>query len=589
MGSLGTLLLICSGFGAAFGLILIFRRNAFVVPEKEPERTQEYLVKKVGEVFHEILTTNVAALYLDEEETRKKERLKEELRRALRTCSYGDIRAKEYVKEHIRDILLENCGIREDTIDDYFHFSGMSMSGQDRFDILLYLYKKQWQYDALAQLLKHLIPGEFDGEESLGVTRADLDKLYEDMEPALSFGDKVSVLVQRIYQIFKGNGVIDEIRDMNIDGVSAGVSGISDICYDVRILTDPEKAKDLPKSYESIWVFFRGKTIHLSFLGFGSGNELERVCKNIYRYDNPGQLSAAKGYIANEMQDGSRVIVVRPPFCESWAFFVRKFNSADSLRIDQLITGAGSGAMIGIMKGLITGCQVIGITGEQGCGKTTLLKALIGFVNPAYTLRIQELIFELNLRKLYPDRNILTFRETASVSGQEGLDVQKKTDGTVTILGEVATAPVASWLVQVSQTASRFTMFTHHAKTTKALIASLRNSLLLAGGFSNEQVAEEQAADAVNFDIHMQKDMHGHRYIERITEIVGKRGADGRCFSAVDIAIRQDGRYRIVNSPSEKALRELSSYMTEQEKRDFERIFLESEVELCEAGQSGFL
>ena len=41
MGSLGTLLLLCSGFGAAFGLILIFRRNAFVVPEKEPERKKE--------------------------------------------------------------------------------------------------------------------------------------------------------------------------------------------------------------------------------------------------------------------------------------------------------------------------------------------------------------------------------------------------------------------------------------------------------------------------------------------------------------------------------------------------------------------
>ncbi len=589
MEGLGNLLLVCAGCGVLVVLILMVRRKSAEVEWKEPERTQDHLVKRVSEVFHEILTTNVAALYLDEKETKKKERLKEELRRSLRTCSYGDIRAKEYVKEHIRDILLTNCKVSEETIDDYFHYSGTAMTGQDRFDILLYYYKKQWKYDALEQLLKHLIPDEFESGESLCVTGEELDRLYEETALYLSFGDKVSVLVQRIYQMFKGNGAVDEIRDMNIDGVSAGVSGISDTSYDTRMITHPEEIGDLPKSYESVWIFFRGKTIHLSFLGFGSRNELERVCKNIYRYDNPGQLSAARGYIANEMQDGSRVIVVRPPFSESWAFFVRKFNSAGSLQIEQLITGAGSDVIIKVMKGLIIGCQVIGITGEQGCGKTTLLKALIAFINPAYTLRIQELIFELNLRRIYPERNILTFRETASVSGQEGLDIQKKTDGTVTILGEVATAPVASWLVQVSQTASRFTMFTHHAKTTKALIVSLRNSLLLAGGFSNEQVAEEQAADAVNFDIHMQKDMHGRRYIERITEIVGERGAGGRCFTAVDIVVRRDGCYRIVNSPSGRTQRELYSYMTEEEKQEFASVFQESGVELCEAGQGGFL
>ena len=78
------------------------------------------------------------------------------------------------------------------------------------------------------------------------------------------------------------------------------------------------------------------------------------------------------------------------------------------------------------------------------------------------------------LKKIYPHHNILSLRETDTISGQEGLDVQKKTDGGVNILGEVSTDPVAAWMIQMAQVASKFTLFTHHAKTFPNLITSLR-------------------------------------------------------------------------------------------------------------------
>lgn len=126
------------------------------------------------------------------------------------------------------------------------------------------------------------------------------------------------------------------------------------------------------------------------------------------------------------MKDHSRVVVVRPPFAESFAFFVRKFDTIEQKNISELIKDKGCAIPIDIIKWLILGCRVCGITGSQGSGKTTLLMSLIGFIHPSYNLRIQELSFELNLRQVYPDRNILSFRETDYVSGQEGLDIQKK-------------------------------------------------------------------------------------------------------------------------------------------------------------------
>ncbi len=135
-------------------------------------------------------------------------------------------------------------------------------------------------------------------------------------------------------------------------------------------------------------------------------------------------------------------------------------------------------------------------------------------------IRVQETAFELHLRKIYPTRNILSFRETETISGQMGLDVQKKTDGSVNIIGEVATDPVASWMIQAAQVASKFTLFTHHAKTFPNLVTALRNSMLRTGVFNDEKTAEEQVVQVLNFDIHQVKDFRGRRYIERITECI---------------------------------------------------------------------
>jgi len=174
------------------------------------------------------------------------------------------------------------------------------------------------------------------------------------------------------------------------------------------------------------------------------------------------------------------------------------------------------------MKWLIKGYINIAITGEQGCGKTTWLKALVRFIPEDLTIRVQELAFETNLRYTYPSRNVIAFQETDSVSSQDGLDVQKKTNGCVNILGEVATAEAASWVVQTSMVASLFSLFTHHAKTTPDLVLALRNNLMDAhagSGFSNEKAAEELVAKVININCH-QKKLGNHRFTEMIDEIV---------------------------------------------------------------------
>lgn len=540
----------------------------------------DYLLMEVMDTFHRLLRENPYETGKNRDEIEKQLTHKKELRNALKNCVYGDRRSKIYVKEYLKDILIRKYKINKESIEESIPFSSpRRLTVQDKFEILLYFYKRTYHSSALEQLIEEnsLDRPVYDEEENpyYEITAEDITALYDRMPVmGLHFNDRLNILAQRLYQNFKGNGVIDEIRDMKIDGVSGGVSGIPEGVW-------PEEASkpgELPKSCDSVWIFYKGKSIHLSFLSFQSQKELVRVCKNIYRYNNPGQLSEAAGHMVNEMQDGSRVAVARPPFCESWVFFIRKFDSVLNKTVDHLITDGGNEIPIQVMKWLVKGCQVTGITGEQGSGKTTLLMALIGYINPAYNLRIQELSFELHLRKVYPNRNIVTFRETESVSGQEGLDFQKKTDGAVNILGEVASAEVSAWLVQMAQVASSFTLFTHHAKTTGNLVAHLRNALLKEGGFRDERVATEQVTDAIRFDIHMKKDVDGHRYIERITEILPRDkkhnytdSLTGSLFETRDIVVRKDGRYLWKNKFSRKTCEEITGYLKNGEREVFRR------------------
>jgi pilus assembly protein CpaF len=204
----------------------------------------------------------------------------------------------------------------------------------------------------------------------------------------------------------------------------------------------------------------------------------------------------------------------------------------------------------------------------QGCGKTTLLMALVEYIPPEYTLRVLELAFELHLRRWYPKRNIVTFRETDEIDGWQGLELQKKTDGAVSIIGEVASARVAAWMVESGQVGSLFTLFTHHAKTTRALILSLRNSLLKEGSFSNERIATEQVVNVVNFDVHLHLDREGRRFIERITQI--RERPECPCgYELIDLIVFENGRYQQKNRLDPDTRSAMERWMSEQEKEEF--------------------
>ena len=607
------------------GALIIYR---YTKRQKEQETEEEeqknnvddktYTLDQMKEFvkrrLDEITKVNLYDIGLSEEELKRRKNKKYELKKALKGCTYGDVNDKKYVKELIYDLLAQEYGVNETNISSAISFDVPSLlTAQDKFDILIYVYKKEFGYEALTELIKKynlatLKYVEGETKPSYVITEQEIEDIYEKENVVLTFSDKLAVVVQRIYQYYKGYSSIDEVRDMNIDGVSGGVSGLPESFLSQVAQVDGDYLAQVaehkvPRACDSIWIFFQGKSIRLAFLSFGTEAELKRVCQNIYKYNNPGQLSDTNGYKINEMKDGSRVVVVRPSMAETWAFFVRKFDVKRST-LEQWFKGEpGSDESIELLKYLVKGARITSITGEQGCGKTTMLMGMIENIYETMNIRVQETAFELHLRRIYPTRNILTLRETETISGQEGLDVQKKTDGSVNIIGEVATDPVAAWMIQAAQVASKFTLFTHHAKTFPNLVTALRNSMLRIGQFNNEKTAEEQVVQVLNFDVHLTKDFRGKRYVERITECIpieekneytfdhrnektleGKfdkffdnatyyfsKSTDKQLYTYQNILEYVDGEYVITNPISDFNLKEMRLNMDETDSEAFDK------------------
>ena len=440
----------------------------------------------------------------------------------MRNCVFGIDSAKIIVIELIRTFIAENIPI--ETVEELLGLAdGQDPSDHVKFEILMYRYKKKYGKGALSAWIdKNNFARERDGIDADGGGDSayfiDIEELYmsyDEEDIHLSNDEKIDVLAVLVYQLYKGFGIVDTLREMDVNGFNMGTSG--------SILSNINKSKaGIMKATNAVWLYYQGKYIHLRFMNFGTEEELRRIIQLLIRWGNPGPLTAKRGYMVNTMFDKSRILALRPPASEYWAIFVRKFSLSDvspKALIVKPYTNRGDLPMA-LIEFLMRGQVTCGVTGRQGSGKTTLMSSIIRFINPRYTIRVLEMAPELYLRELYPTRNILSVQETTTVTAAELQDALKKSDAAVSIVGEVATDIIAARMIQMGQVASIFTIFSHHANTPKDLVFALRNSLVNAGGFSNMSTAERQVIDVVKCDIHLDYTPDGKRYIERISEIV---------------------------------------------------------------------
>lgn len=577
------------------------------IQEYQNKYTIPYLVDYVKVSFANYMKADLNNFNMTKTEYDMRLRQKTETRKKLKEAAYGNQDAKDYIKASIRDMLSSDLGIDAVEINKIIPFDHPEeLSSVDMTEILIYAFSKLCARDQ---------SGKYEAKDGLAfmIDKYDLASPHPDdtgsntesmvydisakmitevynkefrfngVVAALDYQDKLNILAQRVFEQYKGFGPIDILMESSIDEIDCGVSGIPKDSFDI----DKKRMDNITYSYESIWIMYHGLNIRMSCLYFASQEELIRVTQNIYRYEAPTVLSRKEGYVISTMKNGSRVVAVRPPFANSYAFFVRKFDPEVAKDTSELFKNPGNEKIELLLKWLIRGHRNILFTGSQGTGKTTTMKAYVKYIPILYNIRVQETTFEQNLNFLYPLRNIVAFQETPDITAQDGLNLQKKTNGAVNIVGEIATPEAASWIIQTGKVASVFTWGSHHAKTAEDMVTAIRDNLLQTKIFSDASAAEAAVADVLNIDVHMEKNTDTkERFMERITEIIpirdhsyptdsmgdettlhdkyemdmrefARRETDRKQFTTRNLLEYHDGVYELVNMPSDAMLAQM--------------------------------
>lgn len=489
----------------------------------------DYLTKAVAKEFADYQRSNLKEQNLTRKELQAARRKKQELRRSLKTSGFGDTTAKKFVLSFIENIITSpKYNVTEETVDNVFPFHKPNiLDTRTKTEVIYWLYFKHYGNNGFSQLMtdyelykpKQLTPAEEEqGALPYEINAADIDRIFPDVLKRfrLSSEDKLHLVCSRIFANYIGLSVIDPLFDFALDEIDGGVSGVPQGIYDLK----PEMmSDDFEYSFQSLFITYKGINYKMSCMSFGSQEELIRVCQNIYKFSAPYALSKNRGYVVGTMKSGARIAVARPDVSGSWCFFVRKFDSAAALAPEKLITDKKAIIPITVLKWIIRCQQSVGITGEMSAGKSTMIKSLIRFTPSSKSIRVFEISPELNLQFTYPKRNIVNFSATESISMQELYDFGKKTNSNINIIGESASAEQGVIVIQSATVGSEQAIFTHHGKTLRDLVLSLRDNLISAGGYSDEKVAESVVANCIHFNLHLGR-TKGHRYIERITEVI---------------------------------------------------------------------
>ena len=130
----------------------IGKQNVTITYVDDKTYTIDVMTEFVKKRLDEITKINLYDIGLSEEELKRRKNKKYELKKALKGCTYGDVNDKRYIKELIFDLLQKEYGVTETNISKAIPFDIPSLlTAQDKFDILIYAYKKEFAYEALTE------------------------------------------------------------------------------------------------------------------------------------------------------------------------------------------------------------------------------------------------------------------------------------------------------------------------------------------------------------------------------------------------------------------------------------------------------
>lgn len=475
-------------------------------------------------MLNEYTGSSMLDIELSEELRRNQEEHRRVISASIRSCCSGNYGAKETVKEIIKDYLLDDLYLNKSSICYLVAFDNPEkMSSWEMFESMVYYMDKQEEDKGFGLLWETYQLGKIQKERREGyfITEEMIRKIYQVMNPKLSFMDQIAIVSQLVFAKTVGLGVIDTLNQQKgyIEEIQLGMNGKAERRYDYKEELSGRNKMD-SFNRDGVHILVKGSTIWLQYLSFGTEEELQRVLRNLIKESSAGELTKNHPMIVIDTMDGRRVSVSRPPMTDAWIGLIRKFDTVEEVSLEKLYEGVlDADLLVGLLRQLVRSGRNIAITGEMASGKTTLFRACLSETRKDLNIRVIEAeSFELNVRGFLPKANSMTMRISEQTPAQEVLAFARKTTGQIFAIGEINSALVATMAMDLSKIASQL-LFSAHYVTTEHMIADFVNAKLCVGGYSEESLAEMDVVRCLGFDIHL-KARYGKRYVQCINEII---------------------------------------------------------------------
>jgi len=249
---------------------------------------------------------------------------------------------------------------------------------------------------------------------------------------------------------------------------------------------------------------------------------IDRVVSSVGR-----RVDESSPMVDGRLPDGSRVNAVLPPIAlDGPLLTIRKFARAP-FRVDDLVAaGSLTPTQADLLERCVRGRLNVVVSGGTGTGKTTLLNALAGFIDPAERIVTVEDAAELRLPQPHVAR--LESRPP-NVEGRGEVTLRALVRNALRmrpdriVVGEVRGGEALDML-QAMNTGHDGSLTTVHASSPADAVRRIETMALMAGLDLPHVAVHEQVASAVDVIVHLVRDGDGTRRVR----FLDARGRDGQ-------------------------------------------------------------
>lgn len=256
------------------------------------------------------------------------------------------------------------------------------------------------------------------------------------------------------------------------------------------------------------------------------------------RSENPRPFDQANPKLHLKLEDGSRLAA---DLHTAWISVVIRRHRVRSVTLDDLVEwGTLSPVAADFLRAAVKARKSIVVSGEQGVGKTTLVRALCAEIDPDEPIGTFETEYELFLHELYEQHRVVHAWEARSGSGERGPDGriagERTNDEQIKdsfrffigrqIIGEIRGSE--AWQMVLLMESGAGSISTTHAANAKATMRKLVTCAMQAGPQVSMELAAAKLADAVDIVVHLNCDIlaaaggrlaRKHRYVSEILEV----------------------------------------------------------------------